>query len=106
MNVRKSLAVLAATGVTSIALISTAPVASAASEATAMGNAPRCVAVWQHSGRWTKTGHARNDCGYRMNLKIVWANGGDGRCWSVGPGQEITSQVAKAPRRFDGASRC
>jgi hypothetical protein len=71
-----------------------------------MGNAPDCVAVWVTQGRITQTGHARNDCGYRMNLKIIWAHGVDGPCTSVNDGWTLTSQVAKAPRVFDGASTC
>jgi hypothetical protein len=86
--------------------------AGAASAATGdgdveiMGNAPACVAVWVTQGRITQTGHARNDCGRRMNLKIIWAHGGDGECRSVGAGETLTSQVAKVPRTFDGASTC
>ncbi|WP_248958771.1 hypothetical protein [Sphaerisporangium perillae] len=79
---------------------------SAGSAARPLGNAPRCVAVWQKTGSIHKTGYARNDCGYRMNLKIVWAFGKDGSCRTVAPGQTIKHQVPRGPRNFDGASKC
>ncbi|MEU4805352.1 hypothetical protein [Actinosynnema sp. NPDC023587] len=71
-----------------------------------LGNAPSCVKVWVTQGTITQTGHARNDCGRSLNLKIIWAYGADGSCGTVGAGGTRTSQVAKAPRRFDGASTC
>ncbi|HEX7309102.1 hypothetical protein [Lentzea sp.] len=73
---------------------------------TVMGNAPSCVRVWVNRGTVTQTGHAKNECGYRLNLKIIWAWGADGACFSVDNGGEITSKVAIEPRVFDGASTC
>lgn len=70
------------------------------------GNAPSCVAVWQRTGTVTKTGYARNDCGRRLRLKIKWAHGTDGRCYTVDPGQTISSKVSRGPRTFDGADLC
>lgn len=70
------------------------------------GNAPTCVTVWQTTGRITKTGYARNDCGRTMNLKIVWAHGTDGQCFTVRAGGTISSKVPRGIRTFDGASTC
>lgn len=80
--------------------------AGVAAPAAASGNAPRCIAVWQRTGSVTKTGYARNDCGSRMNIKIVWAHGGDGPCSSVAPGQTLKHRIPRGPRSFDGASTC
>lgn len=77
-----------------------------AAAAVTAGNAPTCVTVWEHTGRITKTGYARNDCDYSLNLKIVWARGTDGPCETVRPGQTISTQVPRGVRSFDGASRC
>jgi hypothetical protein len=71
-----------------------------------LGNAPSCVKVWVDVGTITQTGWAENQCGYRMNLKIIWAWGADGACHSVGNGGKISSKVAREPRVFDGASTC
>ncbi|GAB2957673.1 hypothetical protein ACFMQL_38970 [Nonomuraea fastidiosa] len=79
-----------------------APAWSAAPE----GNAPMCVAVWQTTGRFTKTGFARNDCKTRLRLKIMWGRGMDGDCQTVDPGKTISSQVFRGVRSFDGANTC
>ncbi|MEV0970875.1 hypothetical protein [Microtetraspora glauca] len=81
-------------------------IAAASTSAIPAGNAPSCVAVWQNTGTITKTGYARNDCGYSLNLKIVWANGVDGSCQTARPGDTIKSKVPRGPRNFDGADRC
>ncbi|MGW2217886.1 hypothetical protein ACWCSD_23125 [Nonomuraea sp. NPDC001684] len=70
------------------------------------GNAPSCVTVWQNTGTITKTGYARNDCGYRLRLKIIWARGTDGACQTVDPGETIYSRVPRGVRTFDGADTC
>ncbi|MGW7484151.1 hypothetical protein ACWGH8_36905 [Nonomuraea muscovyensis] len=80
--------------------------AAASTSAVPAGNAPSCVTVWQRTGTVTKTGYARNDCGYTMNLKIVWAHGVDGSCQTARPGATISSKVPRGPRNFDGANRC
>ncbi|MGV9306850.1 hypothetical protein ACWENQ_12855 [Nonomuraea sp. NPDC004354] len=77
-----------------------------AAAAVPSGNAPSCVTVWEHVGRITKTGYARNDCRSTLNLKIVWARGTDGPCRSVRPGQTISTQVPRGVRSFDGANLC
>jgi hypothetical protein len=99
-------AVIAAGALTMAGLNAGTASAAGTGDVEIMGNAPDCVAVWVTQGRITQTGHARNDCGRRMNLKIIWAHGGDGSCRSVGAGETLTSQVAKVPRTFDGASTC
>ncbi|WP_433501214.1 hypothetical protein ACQP1K_13395 [Sphaerimonospora sp. CA-214678] len=71
-----------------------------------LGNAPSCIAVWQRTGNVTKTGYARNDCGNRMNIKIIWAHGADGPCRSLAPGQTLKHKIPRGPRNFDGASTC
>ncbi|WP_043614188.1 hypothetical protein [Nonomuraea candida] len=90
------------------ALAFTCALAAAAPGAAAMpaGNAPSCVAVWHNTGTITKTGYARNDCGHRLRLKIVWAHGSDGACHTVDPGQTISSKIPRGPRTFDGANSC
>jgi hypothetical protein len=80
--------------------------ATPAAAAVPAGNAPSCVAVWQTKGIVTKTGYARNDCRYRLRLKIKWARGTDGDCSTVDPGRTISSKVARGPRNFDGADIC
>ncbi|MFG1946751.1 hypothetical protein [Nonomuraea sp. NPDC048826] len=82
------------------------PAAGPAAAAVPVGNAPSCVAVWQTKGTVTKTGYARNDCGKRLRLKIKWARGTDGDCYTVDPGETISSKVARGPRAFDGADVC
>ncbi|MEQ4718065.1 hypothetical protein [Nonomuraea sp. B19D2] len=64
------------------------------------------MTVWQTTGTVTKTGYARNDCGETLHLKIVWAHGADGQCFTVNPGETISSKVARGVRTFDGASIC
>ncbi|MBF8186158.1 hypothetical protein ITP53_10435 [Nonomuraea sp. K274] len=80
--------------------------AAASISAIPAGNAPTCVTVWQETGLVTKTGYARNDCSYTMDLKIVWAHGVDGSCQTARPGATVSSKVPRGPRNFDGASRC
>ncbi|WP_067176641.1 hypothetical protein [Microtetraspora niveoalba] len=80
--------------------------ATASASAMPTGNAPSCVAVWQQTGTITKTGYARNDCGYSMNLKIVWSHGVDGSCQTARPGDTVKSKVPRGPRNFDGANLC
>ncbi|GAA2907901.1 hypothetical protein GCM10010517_74320 [Streptosporangium fragile] len=89
-----------------VSLLTPQGTAAAATSAIPAGNAPSCVTVWQQTGTITKTGYARNDCGYTMNLRIVWAHGVDGSCHTVSPGETIKSKVPRGPRNFDGASRC
>lgn len=84
--------------------ITTGPAAAWA--AAPAGSAPICVAVWQSTGRITKTGYARNDCKSRVRLKIKWARGTDSDCQTVDPGQTISSQVPRGVRSFDGADTC
>jgi hypothetical protein len=96
--VRTVLAVVAAT---SCALTSTPAMAAAPA-----GNAPMCVAVWQTTGRITKTGYARNDCTSRLRLKLKWARGTDSACQTVDPGETIWHQVPRGVRSFDGADTC
>jgi hypothetical protein len=114
-RIRTALVTLAIAGTTSAGLLATAPSVGAASSAStmapaaaahALGNAPSCVRVWQKVGRVTKTGYARNDCGRRLNIKIVWAHGADGSCQSVPRGWTISHKVPRGVRTFDGASRC
>ncbi len=104
-----ALALFAAAGL-SLAAAPAAQAHSAAQpagvSAQALGNAPTCVTVWQHTGRITKTGYARNGCRGTLNLKIVWAHGADGACQTVKPGRTISSQVPRGVRTFDGASTC
>ncbi|MFD0664629.1 hypothetical protein [Thermocatellispora tengchongensis] len=64
------------------------------------------MTVWEKVGTVTKTGYARNDCGYTLNLKIVWSHGTDGSCHTVRPGHTISSKVPRGIRGFDGANRC
>ncbi|MEV4095781.1 hypothetical protein [Streptosporangium saharense] len=77
-----------------------------AQPAQAMGNAPSCVSVWQKVGHFQKTGYAKNNCHRTIRLKIVWAHGADGRCWSVKHGQTISNRISRGPRTFDGANSC
>ncbi|NUR84670.1 MAG: hypothetical protein HOY71_11350 [Nonomuraea sp.] len=100
---RRSVKAALTTVVFAGATLSAAAPAMAAAPA---GNAPGCVTVWQTTGRITKTGHARNDCDYTMHLKIVWAHGADGDCFTVQPGESIYSTVARGVRSFDGADVC
>jgi hypothetical protein len=95
-------AALAALTLTCCALASAAP----AQAAVPAGNAPMCVVVWQTTGTITKTGYARNDCSQTLRLKIVWAHGTDGQCFTVNPGGSISSKVPRGVRTFDGASTC
>ncbi|MFG6192141.1 hypothetical protein [Nonomuraea sp. JJY05] len=95
-------AALATLTLTCCALASSRPAQAAAPA----GNAPTCVTVWQTTGRITKTGYARNDCGRTLRLNIVWARGTDGECSTVRPGGTISSQVARGVRTFDGADTC
>jgi hypothetical protein len=74
--------------------------------AVILGNAPTCVRVWVTRGTVTQTGHALNQCGRSLNLKIVWAFGVDGPCRTVSNGGELKSKVAIEPRVFDGANTC
>ncbi|MFI7231986.1 hypothetical protein ACIBO5_53110 [Nonomuraea angiospora] len=107
--IRKSLAALTIAGAASVSLLATAPTQANADTQTvtqALGNAPSCVRVWEKKGNATKTGYAQNNCGRALNLKIIWANGGDGPCTRVAHGQYISHKVARWPRRFDGAGRC
>ncbi|MER6950153.1 hypothetical protein ABT294_39660 [Nonomuraea sp. NPDC000554] len=107
--IRKSLAALTVAGAASAGLLATAPTQANADTQTiahALGNAPSCVQVWETKGNVTKTGWARNNCGHALNLKIVWANGGDGSCRRVENGGSIGHTVARWPRRFDGAGLC
>ncbi|MFF3670698.1 hypothetical protein [Microtetraspora malaysiensis] len=90
-------------GITLLALQGTA---AASTSAAPMGNAPTCVTVWQQTGTITKTGYARNDCGYTLNLKIVWAHGTDGSCRTARPGVTISDKVSRGLMSFDGANRC
>ncbi|MET9250347.1 hypothetical protein [Nonomuraea sp. NPDC003709] len=106
IKLRKSLTALAIGGAASIAMLAAAPTGAVADTAKAQGNTPACVAIWQKSGWVNKTGYARNDCGVRMRYRIDWSYGADGRCFTVDPGQTISSTVPKAPRRFNGASYC
>ncbi|WP_219471674.1 hypothetical protein [Nonomuraea rhizosphaerae] len=101
ITIRKSLAALTILGAASLGLVAAAP-----AQASALGNVPSCVSLWQKSGKITKTGYAYNGCGVRMNMKIVWAHGSDGRCWSVAPRETISSTVSRGPRTFDGAKYC
>ncbi|GAA3687653.1 hypothetical protein GCM10022224_061050 [Nonomuraea antimicrobica] len=77
-----------------------------AQAATPVGNAPMCVAVWQTTGRITKTGHARNDCDTRLRLRIAWSRGTDSACETVDPGKTISSRVPRGVRSFNGADTC
>ncbi|MFE2292174.1 hypothetical protein [Streptomyces sp. NPDC059452] len=86
------------------ATVGAAPAAAATVGAT--GTAPTCVAGWVTKGTITQTGHARNDCSYRVRVKIVWAFGADGPCHTLNPGDRATSKVAIQPRRFDGINNC
>jgi len=94
-----------ATGLTALAcLLASAP--APAWSAAPGGNAPMCVAVWQTTGRFTKTGYARNDCKTRMRLKLLWGRGTDGDCQTADPGKTISSQVFRGVRSFNGADTC
>jgi hypothetical protein len=86
------------------ATVAASPAAAATRSTT--GTAPTCVAGWVNRGTLTQTGHARNDCGYRVRVKIIWAFGADGTCTTLDPGWEATSKVAIEPRRFDGVNNC
>jgi hypothetical protein len=90
----------------SAAALSATVGATPASAATTRAAAPTCVAGWVTQGTVTQTGHARNDCSYRVRVKIVWAYGADGTCTTLDPGWEATSKVAIQPRRFDGVKNC
>ncbi|GAA2387991.1 hypothetical protein [Nonomuraea africana] len=98
-------AALTVTGL-AVSLLALPGQAGASAAAIPAGNAPTCVTVWEHTGRITKTGYARNDCRYTLNLKIVWARGTDGPCRTVRPGETISTQVPRGIRSFDGADRC
>jgi hypothetical protein len=89
-----------------VGLIALQGPAAATGSAIPAGNAPSCVTVWQQTGTITKTGYARNDCGYTLNLKIVWAHGVDGSCRTARDGVTISSKVPRGPRNFDGANLC
>lgn len=106
--IRTSLAALAIAGAASVSLPAIAPAADAEARtiSQALGNAPSCVRVWEKKGTISKTGWASNNCGYALNLKIVWANGSDGPCRYVANGARISHKVSRVPRRFDGAGRC
>jgi hypothetical protein len=107
--IRKSLAALTIAGAASMSLAATAPTQANAETQTiaqALGNAPSCVRVWEKKGTVTKTGWAANNCGHALNLKIIWANGGDGPCKHVENGGSISHKVSRVPRRFDGAGLC
>ncbi|MFI1829202.1 hypothetical protein ACH41E_22545 [Streptomyces sp. NPDC020412] len=80
--------------------------AAAATSSSARAAAPTCVAGWVDRGTIAQTGHARNDCSYRVRVKIVWAFGADGSCHTLNPGGHATSKVAIEPRRFDGIKNC
>ncbi|KAB8188572.1 hypothetical protein FH608_043155 [Nonomuraea phyllanthi] len=95
-------AVLSALAVTCCAVAATPPAWAAAPA----GNAPSCVTVWEKTGRITKTGYVRNDCGSKLRLKIKWARGTDSACQTVEPGETIWSQVPRGIRSFDGADGC
>ncbi|MFH0521728.1 hypothetical protein ACHBTE_31680 [Streptomyces sp. M41] len=79
---------------------------TSSSSSSARAAAPTCVAGWVDRGTITQTGHARNDCSYRVRVKIVWAYGADGSCHTLNPGGHATSKVAIQPRRFDGIKNC
>ncbi|MFI7131506.1 hypothetical protein ACIBQ1_37920 [Nonomuraea sp. NPDC050153] len=99
---QSSKAALASVALTCCVLASALPVRAA----VPAGNAPACVTVWQATGRITKTGYARNDCGRTLRLNIVWARGTDGECYTVRAGETISSKVARGVRTFDGADAC
>ncbi|MEU4546033.1 hypothetical protein [Nonomuraea dietziae] len=104
---RTALGTLTAAGlVLTSSLLAIPGQAVASTAAIPAGNAPSCVTVWEHTGRITKTGYARNDCPHTLNLKIVWARGTDGPCRTVRPGQSISTQVPRGVRSFDGADLC
>ncbi|CCH30802.1 hypothetical protein ABZ816_00875 [Actinosynnema sp. NPDC047251] len=107
-DIGRRAAIVVAAGTVATGLLGGSAMAAGdpAGEVEVLGNAPSCVKVWVTKGRITQTGHALNDCDKSLNLKIVWANGSDGECSTVPDGWELTSQVAKLPRRFDGASTC
>ncbi|MFF4622190.1 hypothetical protein [Nonomuraea jabiensis] len=106
IKLRKSLTALAIGGAASIALLTATSTGAVADTAKAQGNTPACVAIWQKSGWVKKTGYARNDCGVRMRYRIDWSYGPDSRCYTVDPGQTVSSTVPKTPRKFNGASYC
>ncbi|WP_405145476.1 hypothetical protein OG589_01640 [Sphaerisporangium sp. NBC_01403] len=91
---------------------SAAPASTTAKESVAetaarpLGNAPRCVSVWSKTGRITKTGYAKNNCGRTLRLKIIWAHGADGPCSSVRAGWTLSHKIPRGPRTFDGAHTC
>lgn len=99
-------ALVTAVAVAGLATAVAATPAAAESEVGVLGNAPSCVRVGVNRGTITQTGWAENQCGYAMNLKIIWAWGADGPCSTVNPGGKISSKVAIEPRVFDGASTC
>ncbi|GAA3590224.1 hypothetical protein GCM10022419_085990 [Nonomuraea rosea] len=99
---RQPAKILTAVALACCALTTTSP----AHAAVPAGNAPLCVSVWHTSGTITKTGYARNNCGGTLRLKIVWAHGTDGDCYTVRPGGTIWSKVARGVRSFDGADTC
>jgi hypothetical protein len=84
----------------------TAATNSTGSGAAILGNAPTCVKVWVNRGIFTQTGNAQNQCGFSLNLKIVWAFGEDGPCTTVPNGVTLANKVPSEPRRFDGANTC
>ncbi|RSN14267.1 hypothetical protein DMB42_06955 [Nonomuraea sp. WAC 01424] len=104
--IRTSLAGITLAGITSLGLIAPGAAPAGASTSTTLGNVPGCVAVWRTTGWVRQTGHARNDCGSRIRMRIDWAFGPDGSCRTVDPGRTLTSRVPKAPRRFNGAVYC
>jgi hypothetical protein len=104
--IRKSLAGLTIAGIASLGLVAGGSAPASAETATTLGNVPSCVAVWLTRGWVRQTGHARNDCGYRLRYRIDWAYGPDGTCHTADPGQTITSRIPKLPRRFNGAVYC
>jgi hypothetical protein len=101
ITLRKSLAALTLVGAASFGLVTAAP-----AQAGTLGKVPSCVSLWQKTGKITKTGYAYNGCGRWMNMKIVWAHGGDGECRSVSPKGTIWSTVPRGLRTFDGAKYC
>lgn len=101
MRVRARGRKAAAVGAVAAGLIATVGAAPAYA-----GNAPSCVAVWVSQGTVTQTGYARNDCGSNVRIKISWNFGADGACWTVEPGYQISSKVARVPRVFNGADNC
>jgi hypothetical protein len=86
--------------------VSSPAMAATGSDVVIQGNVPNCVRVWVTRGTFTQTGNAENGCGYRINMKIIWAFGADGPCASVPDAWTLQSKVTIEPRRFDGAGTC